>query len=193
MAKKYFVHSSAFVDKGAKIGEGTSIWHFSHVFPGAVIGKNCKIGQNVVAHSTAVIGDNVKVQNNVSIYDGVTLEDFVFCGPSCVFTNIFNPRSEFPRMTDDFIRKTRVGRGASIGANATIVCGVNIGRYAFIGAGSVVTKDVVDYQLAYGNPAKPKGWVCRCGEKLKFVRNKAQCGACKTKYMKTKASIQPTE
>jgi UDP-2-acetamido-3-amino-2,3-dideoxy-glucuronate N-acetyltransferase len=193
MDKNYFAHQSAFVDEGAKIGEKTSVWHYSHIFSGAVIGENCKIGQNVVVHSTAVIGNNVKIQNNVSIYDGVVLEDYVFCGPSCVFTNIFNPRSEFPRMTDDFIRKTRVGRGASIGANATIVCGIDIGEYAFIGAGSVVTKNVNKYELVYGNPARQQGWVCRCGEKLDFKADEAQCKTCQRKYIKKNNLVEPVE
>ncbi|MCD4780266.1 MAG: N-acetyltransferase [Candidatus Omnitrophica bacterium] len=178
----YFVHESSYVDVGTSIGEGTSIWHFCHVFKGARIGKNCKIGQNVVIHSTAVLYDHVKVQNNVSIYDGVTLEDFVFCGPSCVFTNIINPRSEVPRNTSDHYKKILVQRGASIGANATIVCGVTIGEYAFIGAGSVVTKDVKPHELVYGSPATHKGWMCACGVKLSFVQDKAVCTECSTKF-----------
>jgi UDP-2-acetamido-3-amino-2,3-dideoxy-glucuronate N-acetyltransferase len=186
MNNKYFVHATSFVDDGAQIGEGTSIWHFCHVMKNAIIGKNCKFGQNVVIHSTAIVGNNVKIQNNVSLYDGVVLEDDVFCGPSCVFTNIFNPRSAFPRNTAEFYRKTLVKQGASIGANATIVCGVTIGRGAFIGAGSVVTHDVGDYELFYGVPARRRGWMCACGEKLVFQKVKATCKACQRKYKKTK-------
>ncbi len=194
MAKKeYYVHPSAFVDDGAKIGKGSAIWYCSHIFSGATLGENCKIGQNVVIHAESVLGNNVKVQNNVSIYDGVILEDFVFCGPSCVFTNIMNPRSEIPRNSKEFFLKTRVGRGTSIAANATIVCGVTIGQYAFIGAGSVVTKGINDYELVYGNPARVHGWMCRCGEKLNFVKDKAHCAACQRKYQKKNNRVQPTE
>lgn len=193
MNNKYFVHESSYVDEGAQIGEGTSIWHFCHVFKNAIIGKNCKIGQNVVIHPTAVIGNNVKIQNNVSLYDGVILEDDVFCGPSCVFTNIFNPRSAFPRNSADFYRKTLVKKGASIGANATIVCGVTIGRCAFIGAGSVVTKDVGDYELFYGVPARRQGWMCACGEKLKFRKTDAICKICNRKYQKSKNVVRPID
>ena len=164
-SKKYFVHASSYVDKKAKVGKGTKIWHFCHIMGGAAIGENCKIGQNVVVHPTAIIGNGVKIQNNVSIYDGVILEDFVFCGPSCVFTNIINPRSEINRNSPEFFKKTLVKRGATIGANATILCGITIGRYAFIGAGSVVTKDVKDHELVYGNPAKHHGWIDKRGIK----------------------------
>lgn len=177
----FFVHPTAEVDKPAEIGEGTSIWHFSHVLKGSRIGKNCKIGQNVVLGPNAIVGNNVKIQNNVSIYEGVILEDYVFCGPSMVFTNVFNPRSEIPRMTE--LRKTLVKKGATIGANSTIVCGTTIGRYAFIGAGAVVTRDVPDYALVVGNPAKQSGWICRCGEKIVSKKNKATCGICKTEYV----------
>ena len=190
MPEKYYIHESSYVDDGVVIGEGTSIWHFCHVFKGAKLGRGCKIGQNVVIHSTAILGDNVKVQNNVSIYDGVILEDNVFCGPSCVFTNIFNPRSAFPRNTPDFYRKTLVKKGASIGANATVVCGVTIGQNAFVGAGSVVTKDVGDFELVYGVPAQCKGWVCECGEKLTFVKTNAQCSACQRQYQKTGDKVE---
>lgn len=183
---KYFSHATACIDKGANIGENTSIWHFSHIFSGATIGKNCKLGQNVVVHSTAKIGDNAKIQNNVSIYDGVELEDNVFCGPSCVFTNIFNPRCEVNRNDPKFYRKTLVKKGASIGANATIVCGATIGQYAFIGAGSVITKDVGDFELFYGVPAKKMGYICKCGEKLTITKNTATCKECKRNYKKTK-------
>ena len=182
---KIFIHESSYVDEGANINEGTSIWHFCHIFKGATIGKNCKIGQNVVVHSTAVLGNNVKIQNNVSLYDGVILEDNVFCGPSCVFTNIFTPRSAFPRNSAEFYRKTLVKEGASIGANATIVCGVTIGKNAFIGAGSVITRDIGDYELVYGVPAKRQGWICSCGEKLHFQGEETACSSCRQQYTKT--------
>jgi len=178
--RDFFVHPTAEVDQPASIGEGTSIWHFSHVLKGSVIGKNCKVGQNVVLGPNAVIGNNVKIQNNVSVYEGVILEDYVFCGPSMVFTNVFNPRSEIPRMKE--LRKTLVKKGATIGANATIVCGITIGRYAFIGAGAVVTRDVPDYALVLGNPAKQSGWMCRCGEKLTLIKNKTRCAVCSADY-----------
>ncbi|MCR4337935.1 MAG: N-acetyltransferase [Candidatus Omnitrophica bacterium] len=187
---KIFIHPSSFVDEGAQIGDGTKIWHFCHIFPNAQIGQNCKIGQNVVVHSTVKIGNNAKIQNNVSLYDGVILEDDVFCGPSCVFTNIFNPRSAVSRNSAEFYRKTLVQKGATIGANATIVCGVIIGRYAFIGAGTVVTKDVGDYELIYGVPGKRGGWMCECGEKLEFLRNRAVCKDCRREYRKDKKGVQ---
>lgn len=182
--KKFFVHPSSFVDDGAQIGDGTRIWHFCHIFEGAKIGQNCKIGQNVVIHSTVTVGNNVKIQNNVSIYDGVVLEDDVFCGPSCVFTNIFNPRSVVPRNSPEFYRKTVIKRGATLGANATIIAGVTIGCYAFIGAGATVTNDVKEYELVFGIPARHQGWMCECGEKLIFFRNKATCAFCDKKYIK---------
>ena len=188
--KNFFIHESSYVDDGAQIGKGTSIWHFCHIFPNARIGENCKIGQNVVVHSTAIIGNNVKIQNNVSVYDGVTLDDDVFCGPSCVFTNIFNPRAAFPRNAPEFYRKTLVKKGASIGANATIVCGTTIGCHAFVGAGSVVTRDVGDYQLVYGSPARLHGWVCECGEKISFTNNETQCTACKRCYQKSNSTVR---
>lgn len=189
MAKKYFVHKSACVDKGAVVGEGTVIWHFSHVMKGAHIGKNCKIGQNVFIANNVRIGNNVKIQNNVSIYDNVTLEDNVFCGPSMVFTNIINPRSKYPQNTPDKYRHTLVKEGASIGANSTIVCGHTIGSNAFIGAGSVVTKDVPDYALVYGNPARGRGWMCECGQKMRFIGKTASCYACSRKYKITNKNI----
>ncbi|MBF0522997.1 MAG: N-acetyltransferase [Candidatus Omnitrophica bacterium] len=187
--KKYFVHKSSCVDECAAIGDGTAIWHFCHIMKGARIGKNCKIGQNVVVHPTAVIGHGVKIQNNVSIYDAVTLEDDVFCGPSCVFTNIINPRSAIARNSDKFYRKTLVKKGATIGANATIVCGVMIGCYAFVGAGAVVTKDVPDYALVYGNPARQKGFMCVCGEKIGFKAAQGTCVSCHKKYTKIKDKV----
>ncbi|MBI4685883.1 MAG: Gfo/Idh/MocA family oxidoreductase [Nitrospirae bacterium] len=190
---EYSVHESAYVDKDVEIGEGTSIWHFSHVLKGSTIGKNCKIGQNVVIGPNAVIGKNVKIQNNISVYEGVTLEDNVFCGPSMVFTNVFNPRSEIPRMKE--LKETLVKQGATIGANATIVCGNTIGRYAFIGAGAVVTKDVPDYGLVMGNPAKLSGWICRCGVKLKSAgkKNKIGCETCGNTYRLNRGKLEVVE
>ena len=160
----YFAHESAYIDDGCVIGAGTKIWHFSHVMSGARLGQRCNLGQNVVISPQVVIGDNVKIQNNVSVYTGVTLEDDVFCGPSMVFTNVINPRSHVPRR--DEYRATLVKRGASLGANCTVICGYTIGAFAFIGAGAVVTKDVPDYALVVGNPARLTGWVCECGIKL---------------------------
>ena len=162
----YFVHQTACIDQGAVIGEGTKIWHFSHIMTGAVIGKNCNIGQNVVISPEVVLGNNVKIQNNVSVYTGVVCEDDVFLGPSCVFTNVINPRSAVNRRGQYL--KTKVGKGATIGANATIVCGHDIGEYAFIGAGAVVTKDVPPYALLVGNPAVQMGWMSEYGHKLEF-------------------------
>ena len=182
--KKITVHKTACVDKGAKIGDGSVIWHFSHICAGAKLGKKCKIGQNVLVSPKVIVGNNVKIQNNVSLYEGAILEDNVFCGPSCVFTNVINPRSLYPRNSSKFYKKTHVKNGASIGANATIICGVTLGRHAFVGAGSVVTKDVPDYGLVYGNPAKLKGSMCACGSKLKFEGNKAKCPDCTKEFMK---------
>ena len=162
----YFVHQTACIDEGAVIGEGTKIWHFSHIMTGAVIGKSCNIGQNVVISPEVVLGNNVKIQNNVSVYTGVVCEDDVFLGPSCVFTNVINPRSAVNRRGQYL--KTKVGKGATIGANATIVCGHDIGEYAFIGAGAVVTKDVPPYALLVGNPAVQMGWMSEYGHKLEF-------------------------
>jgi UDP-2-acetamido-3-amino-2,3-dideoxy-glucuronate N-acetyltransferase len=178
----YFVHESAYVDLPCQIGKGSQIWHFSHVMRDAEIGENCKIGQNVFVASGVKIGRNVKIQNNVSVYAGVTLEDDVFCGPSCVFTNIKTPRSAVPRNTADDYLSTYVKQGASIGANSTIVCGSNIGRCAFIGAGSTVTKDVPDYALVYGNPAKQHGWMCECGLRLEPFTDKTVCQECHREY-----------
>lgn len=189
MSLDVYIHPTAVVDEGAKLGQGTKIWHFCHIFKGAMIGNDCKIGQNVVVHGSVTVGKNVKIQNNVSVYDGVTLEDDVFCGPSCVFTNIFNPRCEVNRSDPKFYRLTLVKKGATIGANATIVCGVTIGRYAFIGAGAVVTRDVEDYALVFGNPAKAHGWMCECGEKIKILRGKLGCPSCKAQYKKLKGKV----
>jgi UDP-2-acetamido-3-amino-2,3-dideoxy-glucuronate N-acetyltransferase len=182
------IHASAFIDEGVEIGEGTQVWHVSHVIKGSKIGKNCRIGQNVVIGPNAIIGNNCKIQNNVSVYEGVILEDNVFCGPSMVFTNVMNPRCEIPRMNEHL--ETRIKVGATLGANSTIVCGHTIGRYAFIGAGAVVTKDIPDYALVYGNPGKINGWMCRCGLKLSWKNDKAEC-KCGEKYTKTDNSIFP--
>ena len=176
-----FIHSSAYVDEGCNIGEGTKIWHFSHVMAGAIIGKQCILGQNVFIGKGVIIGDNVKIQNNVSVFEGVVLDDDVFLGPGCTFTNVINPRSFVDRKNE--YRETRVLRGASIGANATIICGHVIGMYALVGAGSVVTKDVPDYALVTGNPAKPNGWVSKNGLKLNFDENgQAICTSTGEKY-----------
>ena len=177
---KPFIHESAFVDNGAKVGAGTKIWHFCHVMPKAVIGERCVLGQNVVVMNGTKIGDNVKIQNNVSVYEGVELEDDVFCGPSMVFTNVINPRSHVPRR-DEF-KPTLVRRGASIGANATIVCGVTLGAYCFVGAGAVVTKDVPPHALVTGVPARITGWVCECGVKLEDGLMELTCPADGRRY-----------
>jgi UDP-2-acetamido-3-amino-2,3-dideoxy-glucuronate N-acetyltransferase len=178
--RSYFAHESSYVDEPCVIGEGTKIWHFSHVMKDSVIGRGCVIGQNVLVSTGVRIGDRCKIQNNVSLYTGVVLEDDVFCGPSMVFTNVVNPRSEVSRK-DEF-KPTRVRRGASIGANATIVCGTTIGTYAFVGAGAVVTHDVPDYALVVGNPARNAGWMCRCGVKLAVEEAEAACAACGARY-----------
>ena len=177
-----FVHESAYVDQPCSIGPGTKIWHFAHVMKGAKIGANCVVGQNVVIASTAVIGDGVKIQNNVSVYDGVVIEDGVFCGPSMVFTNVINPRSEIARKSE--YKPTLVRRGATLGANSTIICGHTIGQYAFIAAGAVVTKDVPAFALMAGVPASQIGWICRCAaDRLHFDASEhAQCSACGRTY-----------
>lgn len=176
----FFVHVSSYVDPGAKVGSGTKIWHFCHVLPGAVIGERCILGQNVCVLGTARIGNGVKIQNNVSIYDSVVLEDEVFCGPSCVFTNVVNPRAFIERKHE--YRPTVVRRGASLGANCTVVCGHEIGEYAFIAAGAVVTRDVPPHALMVGVPARQAGWVCRCAQRLTLDGNRAQCPACGLAY-----------
>jgi UDP-2-acetamido-3-amino-2,3-dideoxy-glucuronate N-acetyltransferase len=178
--KGYFVHESSFVDEPCEIGEGTKIWHFSHVMTGSVIGRNCNIGQNVVVSPGVRVGDGCKIQNNVSLYTGVILEESVFCGPSMVFTNVVNPRSEVVRR--DEYKPTLVRRGASLGANCTIVCGITIGSYAFVGAGTVVTRDVADFALVVGNPARQTGWMCRCGIKLVVEGEHTRCASCATEY-----------
>ena len=178
----YFAHPTAVIEDGADIGEGTKIWHYTHVMKGAKIGKRCNIGQNVYVDKKAVIGNGVKIQNNVSVYDDVILEDEVFCGPSMVFTNVINPRSHIERK--DEYKRTLVKRRATIGANATIVCGNTIGAGAFIGAGAVVTRDVPDYALVVGNPARVVGWMCECGIKLRFDGDKAKCSNCGAEYVK---------
>lgn len=186
--KPYFAHESAFVDEGVDIGEGTSIWHTSHILKGSRIGKNCKVGQNVVVGPNVTVGNGVKIQNNVSVYEGVTLEDHVFCGPSMVFTNVFNPRSEIPRMSE--LRPTLVRRGATLGANSTILCGITIGQYALIGAGTVVTKNVPDHALVVGNPGRITGWMCQCGAKLLVEGKNASCQACGKHYLIDKAGAK---
>ena len=176
------VHPSAIVDAGAQLGEGTRVWHFAHVCGGARIGAGCSLGQGVYVGNEVVIGDHVKIQNNVSVYDAVTLEDDVFCGPSLVFTNVHNPRSAVPRK--DEYRPTRVRRGATLGANATIVCGTTIGRHAFVGAGALVSRDVADFALVVGVPARRIGWVSRHGERLAFdADGRASCPATGERYV----------
>ena len=173
----FYLHESSYVDDNVKIKSGTKIWHFSHIQTGAIIGKNCTIGQNVNIGNNVKIGNHVKIQNNVSVYEGVEIEDYVFCGPSMVFTNVMRPRSEFPQRGSEYYNKTLIKKSASIGANSTIICGSTIGKYAFIGAGAVVTKDIPDYALVVGNPGKIIGWVNKKGERLKFDKNgKSLCG-----------------
>jgi UDP-2-acetamido-3-amino-2,3-dideoxy-glucuronate N-acetyltransferase len=179
--KKYYAHPTVIIDEGCDIGDGTKIWHFSHIMSNCKIGQNCNLGQNVVVSPDVVLGNNVKVQNNISIYTGVTCEDDVFLGPSCVFTNVINPRSAINRKSE--FAKTHVGKGATIGANATIVCGHDIGEYAFIGAGAVVTKNIKPYAIWVGNPAKQIGWMSEYGHRLAFnTEGVALCKESKEKY-----------
>jgi UDP-2-acetamido-3-amino-2,3-dideoxy-glucuronate N-acetyltransferase len=182
----FFVHESSYVDEGAQIGAGTKIWHFCHVMGSAKIGERCNIGQNVFVAADVIIGNNVKIQNNVSLYTGVTLEDDVFLGPSMVLTNVINPRSHVSRK--DEYKTTLIKKGASVGANATIVCGVTLGRYCFIGAGAVVTRNVPDHALVYGNPGRVQGWICQCGVRLNFetldTKEQAVCQECGESYLK---------
>ena len=187
MQDEVFIHESSYVDDKSDIGDGTKIWHFCHIMENVHIGKNCNIGQNVFVASRVKIGNNVKIQNNVSLYAGVICEDDVFLGPSCVFTNVINPRSHVNRKNE--YKKTVLKRGCSLGANSTIVCGVTIGKYALIGAGSVVTKDVPDYALMKGNPARIGGFVCNCGNKLIFSGETAQC-SCGKKYRKKENNVE---
>jgi UDP-2-acetamido-3-amino-2,3-dideoxy-glucuronate N-acetyltransferase len=183
MTSNFFKHESAYIDDNVEIGAGTKIWHFSHIQSGAKIGEYCVLGQNVNVGNNVVIGNHCKIQNNVSIYEGVVLEDYVFCGPSMVFTNILNPRCKYPQRGSEYYVETIVKEGASLGANCTIVCGVTIGKHALIGAGAVVTKDIPDYALVVGNPAKQIGWVSEAGERLNFDKDGfAFCSKSKIKY-----------
>ncbi len=196
MSDDVFVHESAFVDEGAIIGKGTKVWHFCHVMSGAEIGENCTLGQNVFIGGRAKIGNNVRIQNNVSVYDMVTIEDGVFCGPSMVFTNVMNPRAEIRRGISEYL-PTLVKQGATIGANATVVCGHTVGQYAFVGAGAVVTKDVPDYALVYGNATRVEGWMCECGEKIGFgsdrlrdVDGATECAKCGRQFKKSGQAVR---
>ena len=190
---EYFVHESSYVDEGAEIGAGTKIWHFCHIMSRSRIGERCNLGQNVLVSPNVTIGNNVKIQNNVSLYTGVVVEDDVFLGPSMVFTNVINPRSHVNRK--DEYQKTLVRKGASIGANATIICGITLGCYSFVGAGSVVTRDVPNYALVYGSPASIHGWMCQCGEQLTFAEQdgeeKAVCQSCGDAYRKQAHIVSP--
>jgi UDP-2-acetamido-3-amino-2,3-dideoxy-glucuronate N-acetyltransferase len=189
MTADFFVHPSSYVDERVTIGKGTRIWYFCHVMADARIGENCNIGQNVFIGRGVKIGNGVKIQNNVSVYEGVELEDCVFCGPSMVFTNVMNPRSHVERKSE--FQRTLVRRGATIGANATILCGLTIGEYAFVGAGAVVTKDVPSYAIVVGNPARPAGWMCQCGVRIEFSANSATCSACGKRYRKKGEAVAP--
>jgi UDP-2-acetamido-3-amino-2,3-dideoxy-glucuronate N-acetyltransferase len=185
----YYVHPSSVVEDGAVIGDGTKVWHFCHVMPGAVIGERCILGQNVVVMPGTRIGNNVKIQNNVSIYEGVVLEDDVFCGPSMVFTNVSFPRSHVIRKGE--YERTLCRRGATIGANATVVCGTTLGQYSFVGAGAVVTKDVKAHALVVGNPARQVGWMCQCGERLRLTAGAGTCPRCGSSYREQDGELRP--
>lgn len=187
MTEGYFAHKTCCIDEGCSVGAGTKIWHFSHLMTSCVIGERCNIGQNVVISPGVVLGSGVKVQNNVSVYTGVTCEDDVFLGPSCVFTNVINPRAFIERKQE--FRKTLIKKGASIGANATIVCGHTVGRYAMVGAGCVVTRDVPDYGLICGVPGRLAGYVCRCGQRISFAGGRAVCPACGEQYEQDKETL----
>lgn len=187
------VHESAYVDDDVQLGAGTKVWHFSHIQPGARIGENVSIGQNVNIANNVVIGNNVKIQNNVSVYEGVTLEDYVFCGPSMVFTNVMDPRSKYPQRGGAHYRPTLVKEGASMGANCTIVCGHTVGRHAFIAAGAVVAKDVPDYAMMKGVPARQDGWMCECGEKLGRVVKHVTCSRCEREYVLASGVLKQRE
>lgn len=189
----YFVHESAYVDEGAKIGKGTKIWHFSHVMGGAEIGEGCSLGQNVFIADRVKLGNHVKIQNNVSVYEGVVLEDYVFCGPSMVFTNVRTPRSAFPRNRPEDYVVTVVKHGASIGANATIVCGTTIGAWAFVAAGAVVTKNVPPYALMAGVPARQIGWACQCGVRVEFTGEGTICNDCGRCYRYVDGQVESGE
>ncbi|HID32333.1 MAG TPA: N-acetyltransferase [bacterium (Candidatus Stahlbacteria)] len=191
MNTDYYVHETAVVDEPVEIGVGTKVWHFSHIRSGARIGKNCVIGQNCYVAERAILGNNVHLQNNVSIYNLITLEDDVFCGPSCVFTNDLNPRAGYHKRSIDEYLPTKVKRGASIGANATILCGITIGIHAFVGAGAVVTRDVPDYAIVVGVPARIIGWMCECGMKIRFFETRAICPKCGRNYKKDKDRVIP--
>lgn len=188
----FFAHESAYVDQPCEIGAGTKIWHFCHVMAGAKIGRDCVLGQNVMVAAGVTIGDRVKIQNNVSLYTGVTVEDEVFVGPSAVFTNVLTPRAHISRKHE--FQRTLVRRGATVGANATVVCGVVIGRYALVGAGAVVTDDLPDFSLAYGTPARVRGWVCQCGLRLPLgaseERKSVECAACHHRYTLTGSTLR---
>ena len=182
----YFVHESSFIDDDVSIGKGTTIWHFCHVQKGAIIGENCSLGQNVNISNNVTVGNGVKIQNNVSVYEGVELEDYVFCGPSCVFTNDLTPRAKYPKGSAGY-KKTLVKEGASIGANATVICGHTIGKWALIGAGAVVATDVPDHALMLGVPAKQHGWVCECGQVL---NDDLKCNSCARSYRVTENGLE---
>lgn len=193
MAVDYFAHETAYIDDGVEIGSGTKIWHFSHIMPTAKLGSNCSLGQNVVVSPGCVIGNNVKIQNNVSVYTGVIMEDDVFCGPSMVFTNVINPRSHIERKSE--FKQTLIRRGATIGANATVVCGHTLGRFCFIGAGTVVTRDVPDFGLVVGNPGRLRGFVCYCGDRLPIdveaeSIDAVSCGSCGKRYSRTNSAVE---